>query len=50
MRTTQRVYARGKVTIPAQIRSELEIEDGDLIELEIRTIDAQEVSASDGSM
>lgn len=38
MRTTRRIVGNGKVTIPKTIRDELGVDDGDLVELEIRTI------------
>lgn len=38
MRITARLFARGKVTIPAPVRDELDVEDGDLVELDVQTI------------
>jgi AbrB family looped-hinge helix DNA binding protein len=38
MRTTARVIANGKVTIPATIRDVLDLEDGDLVEIDVRRI------------
>lgn len=38
MRTTARLFASGKVTIPSQIRKELDVEDGDLVELDVRSV------------
>jgi len=35
MRTTVKVIQGGKVTIPAAVREELEIEKGDVIEIEV---------------
>lgn len=42
MKTTVRLFARGKVTIPAQIRKELDIEDDDLVEIDVRPADTPE--------
>lgn len=39
MRTTARLIANGKVTIPIDIRDELGLADGDLVELDIRPVD-----------
>lgn len=36
MRTTAKLFNRGKVTVPAQIRRALEVEDGDLVEIDVR--------------
>lgn len=38
MRTTAQLINNGKVTVPAQIRRALEVEDGDLVEIDIRPI------------
>ncbi|WP_435153008.1 AbrB/MazE/SpoVT family DNA-binding domain-containing protein [Haladaptatus sp. DFWS20] len=38
MRLTRQLFARGKLTIPAHIREELELKDGDLVELDIRRV------------
>ena len=39
MRTTARLINQGKVTIPATIRNELDVEDGDLVELDVRPVE-----------
>jgi len=39
MRLTQRLVNNGKVTIPVHIRDELDLEDGDLVELRINSVD-----------
>lgn len=39
MRTTARLIANGKVTVPAEIRDELGLAKGDLVELYIRPVD-----------
>lgn len=39
MRTTTKLINNGKVTIPAQIRRALEIEDGDLVEIDVQQIE-----------
>lgn len=39
MRATARLYNNGKVTIPAQIRAALGINDGDLVEINVKQID-----------
>lgn len=38
MRTTARLIANGKVTVPSQIRNELGVEDGDLVEIDVRPV------------
>jgi bifunctional DNA-binding transcriptional regulator/antitoxin component of YhaV-PrlF toxin-antitoxin module len=35
---TQRLFSEGKVTIPSHIREEYSLEDGDLVELDIRPV------------
>lgn len=39
MKSTMRLFNNGKVTVPAPIREELNLEDGDLIELEVRPVE-----------
>lgn len=39
MRTTARIIGDGKVTIPKTIRDELEVSDGELVELDIRPVE-----------
>lgn len=39
VRTTAQVISEGRVTIPRPLRSELAIEEGDLVEIEIRRVD-----------
>jgi len=39
MRTTRRLFNRGKVTVPATIRDEYDLEDGDIVELEVRPVE-----------
>lgn len=38
MRFTAQLINNGKVTIPAQIRQVLEVEDGDLVEINVRSV------------
>lgn len=38
LRTTMRLFNNGKITVPAPIRDELEICDGDLVEIEIQRV------------
>lgn len=38
MRMTSRLFNNGKVTVPAQIRRALDIEDGDLVEIDVRPV------------
>lgn len=38
MRTTRRIVGSGKVSIPKVIRDELDVEDGDLVEIDVRTV------------
>jgi bifunctional DNA-binding transcriptional regulator/antitoxin component of YhaV-PrlF toxin-antitoxin module len=38
MRTTAQLINNGKVTVPAQIRRALDVEDGDLIEIDVRPV------------
>jgi len=38
MRTTAQLINNGKVTVPAQIREEFDVEDGDLVEIDVRPI------------
>ena len=42
MRTTTRLFNQGKVTVPAQIRRALEIEDGDLVEIDVQPVELSE--------
>lgn len=35
MKSTRRLFAHGKLTIPVHIREELDLEDGDLVEIEV---------------
>jgi AbrB family looped-hinge helix DNA binding protein len=42
MRTTTRLFNGGKVTVPAQIRKAFDIEDGDLVEIDVRPVDISE--------
>ena len=42
MRTTTRLFNGGKVTVPAQIREEFDVEDGDLVEIDVQPIDISE--------
>jgi len=39
MRMTAQLIANGKVTVPSHIRRELDIEDGDLVEIDVRPVD-----------
>lgn len=39
MRTTTQLFNGGKVTVPAQIRRALEVEDGDLVEIDVRPVE-----------
>lgn len=38
MRTTTQLFNGGKVTVPSQIRRALGVEDGDLVEIDIRPV------------
>ena len=38
LRTTRRLFNNGKITVPAPIRDELGICDGDLVEVEIQRV------------
>lgn len=38
MRTTQKLFGGGKVTVPKDIREALSVEDGDLVELDIQKV------------
>ncbi|HET7325458.1 MAG TPA: hypothetical protein VFJ06_14115 [Halococcus sp.] len=38
MRTTQKLFASGKLTVPAQIRWVYDLEDGDLVEIDVRPV------------
>ena len=42
MRTTVRLFANGKVTVPVEIRNELGIDDSDLVELEVQPVTGPE--------
>lgn len=39
MKSTVRLFANGKATVPAPIRDELGLEDGDLVEIDIRPVE-----------
>lgn len=39
MRTTTQLFNNGKVTVPAQIRRALGVEDGDLVEIDVRPVE-----------
>lgn len=39
MRTTTQLFNNGKVTVPSQIRRALEVEDGDLVEIDVRPVE-----------
>jgi AbrB family looped-hinge helix DNA binding protein len=36
MKTSQRIHSRGKITIPVAIREELDVEDGDVVEVDVK--------------
>lgn len=36
MKATVRLFAKGKVTIPAPIREELDVSDDDLVEIDVQ--------------
>lgn len=38
MRTTAQIVGNGKVTVPSQIREALNLDDGDLVEIDVRPI------------
>lgn len=38
MRTTVTLTAQGKVTIPKPLREELDLEEGDLLEIEVEKV------------
>ena len=42
MRTTMRLFSNGKVTVPAPVRNELGVEDGDLVEIDVRPVSETE--------
>jgi bifunctional DNA-binding transcriptional regulator/antitoxin component of YhaV-PrlF toxin-antitoxin module len=39
MKTTRRLFARGKVTVPSTIREEYDLDDGDLVEIEVHPVE-----------
>jgi AbrB family looped-hinge helix DNA binding protein len=39
MRTTQRIRQRGRLTVPQPIREELDLDAGDVVEVEVRPIE-----------
>lgn len=39
MRSTVRLFANGKATVPAPIRDEFGLEDGDLVEIDVRPVE-----------
>jgi AbrB family looped-hinge helix DNA binding protein len=41
MRTTAQLINNGKVTVPAHIREALGVEDGDYVEIDVKSVDAQ---------
>lgn len=38
MKVTARLWGRGRVTIPIAVRESLDVEDGDVIELDVRRV------------
>jgi AbrB family looped-hinge helix DNA binding protein len=38
MRTTVRLIESGRITIPAQVRAELGVEPGDLVEIDVHSV------------
>lgn len=42
MRTTTQVISGGRVTIRRQLRAELNLDEGDLVEIEIRPVDTHD--------
>jgi bifunctional DNA-binding transcriptional regulator/antitoxin component of YhaV-PrlF toxin-antitoxin module len=38
MRATNRLFNGGKVTIPSTIREEYDLEDGDVVEIDVRPV------------
>ncbi len=41
MQTTQKLFASGKLTVPAQIRRVYDIEDGNLVETDVRPVEGE---------
>ena len=39
MRTTAQIINNGKITVPFQIRQALDVEDGDLVEIDVRPVE-----------
>lgn len=39
MRATRRLFNGGKVTVPATIRDEYDLDDGDVVEVEVRPVE-----------
>lgn len=39
MRSTVRLFNNGKVTVPHEIRETLGLEDGDIVEIEVHTVE-----------
>lgn len=42
MRTTTKIRQRGRVTVPQPIREELGLDEGDIVEIEIRPVGGSE--------
>ncbi|WP_201764641.1 AbrB/MazE/SpoVT family DNA-binding domain-containing protein [Salinarchaeum sp. Harcht-Bsk1] len=45
MKITKRLVGRGKITIPAAIREEYGLEDGDFVEVDVAPVDEREENA-----
>lgn len=39
MRTTLPIRSNGRIVVPSHIRSQLEVEDGDLVEIDVTPIE-----------
>lgn len=39
MRTTAKIVGGGKVTVPAPIRDALDVDDGDLVEIDVKPVE-----------
>lgn len=38
MKSTVRLFNNGKVTIPHEVRETLDLEDGDVVEIDVKTV------------
>lgn len=49
MKTTARLFGNGKVTIPSQIRTALELGDGDYVEIDVSSVHQEMMEQSQQS-